>query len=69
MAVGIMILSNENGKETATMITATKENAKSLGETFSLPAYRYMGADNPKSIEWISRAWEWIDATYAANNS
>lgn len=69
MAVGIMILSNEGGKQVATMVAANPAEAKELGETFPLPAYRYMSIAEPKSTEWLSRAWGRMSGTWEEGNA
>jgi predicted transcriptional regulator YdeE len=58
MAVGVLIISNEGGKKTAAMVAASVEQAKELGETFSLPAYKYMSISTEQAIKYVSRAWD-----------
>ena len=64
MAVGVLILSNEGGKKTAAMVAANAEQAKELGETFSLPAYKYMGISTEQAIKYVSRAWDVMGNTW-----
>lgn len=58
MAVGVLIISNEGGKKTAAMVAANAEQAKELGEVFSLPAYKYLGISTEQAIKYVSRAWD-----------
>lgn len=57
MALGIMILSTEGGKQTATMLAADKEEVKELAETFTIPACTLI-SDPETAIKYYGRAWE-----------
>lgn len=56
MALGIMILSTEGGKQTATMIAADQNEVKELAETFTVPACTLI-SEPETAMKYYSRAW------------
>jgi hypothetical protein len=57
MALGVMVLSTERGKLSATLITATSEEARELGENFSLPAFNLKDIGQKVALDYVSKAW------------
>lgn len=69
MSVGILILSTEKGKNTATMIGADKGDMKELGEAFTLPACTFIDiGQQPKATNYLARAWQVIEEGWNKNN-
>lgn len=58
MALGVLILSTENGNNTATMIAASPEEVQELGGAFTLPAFTLRGIETKAALDFTCRAWE-----------
>lgn len=59
MAMAIVILSNEGGKDKALIVAASREDAKAVaGIARKCTGSRYLGIDNPKAIECAAEAWD-----------
>ena len=71
MALGIMILSTEGGKQTATMLAADKEEVKELAETFTIPACKFinMGNEAETALRYYTRAWGVLGDKWEAYNA
>lgn len=71
MALGIMILSTEGGKQTATMLAADKEEVMELAETFTIPACQFINAGDEAetAIKYYCRAWEVIGNKWEERNA
>jgi hypothetical protein len=71
MALGIIILSTEGGKQTATMLAADKEEVKELAETFTIPACKFINVGNEAetAMQYYCRAWEVIGNRWEAYNA
>ena len=61
MAIAVMILSDEGGRDTVTTIAASREEAEKAGEVLSRsPARKTLGIETEQAIKFIGRAWDVI---------
>lgn len=64
MAVGIMVISTEGGRNIAKLITATPDDVPELAGAFTLPAFQRFGIDQLQAWEWLSKAAGHISRKY-----
>ena len=70
MAIALMIVSNEGGKESVTTIAASEQEAReAVGVLERGAGSRFLGVETENASKFIARAWEVMDKHWAAANS
>jgi hypothetical protein len=60
MAIAVMIVSTEGGRQTVTTIAASEEEAREAATALETARPRFLGIDSEAATKYTARAWEVI---------
>ena len=62
MALALLILSNEGGRDTITTIAANEQEAnEAMGVLTRTTDSKFLAYSNPKAMDYVSRAWKVLE--------
>ena len=70
MAISVVILSSEKGRNTCTFIASSQEEADEAANVIDgEPKKKFIGVNTPEAAEYLGRAWQVMGDRWEASNT